>query len=302
MQRRQFFLITAAAGITADFAEGVSSETLDDKICLFTDHLDDIEGITFMEVARMLEKLGVTGVDLTVRPGGLVEPDRVTEDLPKAAEILAHYGQKIRMLTTNITTVADVGDILSTAKSLGIKYYKLGYMRYDDMDHWQERRRRARKQLAELIALGKKIGIHAGFHNHSGPIVGGVVWDCLDLVERHDKEWLGVFFDIAHATIEGGKIGWNIGFRRARARVTMGAVKDFVWERVNGKWTTRWVPLGQGMVDFDEYLPLLAETPFPGPLTLHIEYDPGGKTKAERLDRALEAADRDLKFLRKKIR
>ena len=301
MQRRQFFLTILAAGVAADSAEGASSKTLEDKICLFTDYIDHIEGITFKEVAQMLEQLGVTGVDLTVRPGGLVKPERVKEDLPKAAEVFAEHGQKIRMLNTSITSAADVGDILSTAKSLGIGYYKLGYMRYDDMDRWRERRGQARKQLAELIALGKKIGIHAGFHNHSGPVIGGVIWDCLDLVERHDKQWLGVFFDVAHATVEGGKIGWNIGFRRARERVTMAALKDFFWEKVNGKWITRWVPLGQGMVDFAAYLPLLADTPFPGPLSLQIEYDPGGKTKTERLDRAREAADRDLQFLRKRI-
>ncbi len=250
----------------------------------------------------MLEQLGVSGLDLTVRRGGLVAAERVTEDLPKAAAIFKDHGLTIPMMTTSLTAAAEAREVLKVASQVGIKYYKLGYMRYEDMNRWRERRERARKDLGELVELGKSLGIHAGFHNHSGPIVGGTLWDCLDLVEHHDKEWLGILFDIAHATIEGSKNGWNIGFRRVGNRVTMAAIKDFVWEKVKGKWRTRWVPLGEGMVPFAEYFPLLLQTKFPGPITLHIEYDPGGKTKVERIDKSLEAAARDLRFLRAQLR
>ena len=250
----------------------------------------------------MLEQLGVSGPDLTVRRGGLVKAERVTEDLPKAVAIFKDRGLTIPMITTNLTAAAEARDVLKVASQVGIKYYKLGYMRYEDMDHWRGRRERARKDLGELVELGKSLNIHAGFHNHSGPIVGGTLWDCLDLVEPHDKKWLGILFDIAHATIEGGKNGWNINFRRIRNRVTMVAIKDFIWEKVKGKWRIRWVPLGEGMVPFAEYFPLLLKTRFPGPLSLHIEYDPGGKTKVERFDKSFEAAARDLKFLREQLR
>jgi len=46
---------------------------------------------------------------------------------------------------------------------------------------------------------------------------------------------------------------------------------------------------------------LLRSTPFPGPISLHIEYDPGGSTKTERYDRSMAAAERDLKFLRTQV-
>ena len=275
---------------------------LEERICLFTDHLDDIPGITFEDIGRMVASLGLAGPDLTVRPGGVIEPGRVLEDLPKAARIFEDHGLTIPMITTSITSLADVGDILATAREVGIDYYKLGYMRYEDVVRWRSRRERAREDLADLVELGRSIGIHAGFHNHSGPIVGGTIWDCLDLVEPHDERWLGVFFDISHATIEGGKFGWQLGFRRARPRVTMAALKDFVWEKAGGEWRTRWVPLGQGMVPFDDYLPLLCQTDFPGPLSLHVEYDLGGGTRTMRLERAHEAAARDLAFLRVQLR
>jgi sugar phosphate isomerase/epimerase len=59
--------------------------------------------------------------------------------------------------------------------------------------------------------------------------------------------------------------------------------------------------LGEGVVRWSEFFAMLAAKPFEGPISLHIEYNPGGKTKAARLENSLAAAERDLKFLRQKI-
>jgi sugar phosphate isomerase/epimerase len=55
------------------------------------------------------------------------------------------------------------------------------------------------------------------------------------------------------------------------------------------------------MVNWDEFFPLLARISFPGPISVHIEYDPGGKTRAERIDNSLAAAQRDISFVRKHL-
>ena len=55
------------------------------------------------------------------------------------------------------------------------------------------------------------------------------------------------------------------------------------------------------MVNWPEFFTLLKSISFPGPISLHIEYDPGGKSKTERYDKALEAAARDLRFLRGRL-
>jgi sugar phosphate isomerase/epimerase len=102
--------------------------------------------------------------------------------------------------------------------------------------------------------------------------------------------------------IEGGKIGWNFALRRMADRIHMVAMKDFIWEEVNGKWRTRWVPLGEGMVPFDEVFAILKNVPFPGPISLHIEYDLVGTSKSARLENALAAMDRDVKFIKSKLR
>src|SRR5262245_38848632 len=97
MQRRDFLKAAIVAGATALVpeesirAEGPKSAALTERLCLFTDHLDD-SGYSYAEVASMLSQLKIAGPDLTVRAGGLVSPERVAEELPKAAAAFRDKG------------------------------------------------------------------------------------------------------------------------------------------------------------------------------------------------------------------
>jgi sugar phosphate isomerase/epimerase len=273
-----------------------------DRICLFTDHLDDF-GYSYADVARMLKELKIAGPDLTVRSGGLVLPERVAEDLPKAVAAFRDAGLTVPMISTGLTSAGDpsAAATLSTAGKLGIRYFKLGYYGYDDVTRWQARLQATRKELESLLAIGRRAGMVAGFHNHSGASVGGALWDSWELLSGLDAEAIGFYFDPAQATIEGGNHAWKLGLARLAPRLVMVAIKDFVWEQSGGEWRTRWVPLGQGMVRWGEFFAMLRKIPFDGPISLHIEYDPGGGSKTARFDNSLAAAERDLKFLRKQL-
>lgn len=281
-------------------AAAPANASLESRICLFTDHLG---GFEYREVAKMLAELKVSGPDLTLRGGGLVKPERVNEDLPKAAAIFKDHGLSIPMITTAITTAdATARSVLSAATRAGIGFYKLGYYHYKDLDRWQETLAETRTNLQGLARLGSELGIRGGVHNHAGNTVGCDLWDSWEALQQVDSSRIGFFFDPAHATIEGGGAGWKLSFRRLKPRLFMVAVKDFVFEKSAAGWKSRWVPLGQGMVRWPEFFQLLKSAEFPGPLSLHIEYDPGGSGKTERYDRALEAGARDLQFLRKSLR
>jgi len=273
-----------------------------ERLCLFTDHLDD-SGYSYADVAEMLAPLKIAGPDLTVRAGGLVLPERVVDDLPKAAVAFRDRGMSIPMITTGLTDARDphARSVLATMKTLGISHYKLGYYHYHDLATWETDLVETRKKLAGLLDLGREFGVFAGFHNHAGPGIGGVLWDTWELLKPLDPASVGFYFDPAHASIEGAKHAWKLNLQRISPRLAMVAIKDYVWEKTAKGWRTHWCPLGEGMVDWPEVFRQLARFPFPGPVSVHIEYDPGGSTRLERIDNNLAAAERDLAFVRKHL-
>lgn len=291
-------MLTMSAASAA--ASSAAPPDLASRVCLFTDHL---AGFSYEEVGRMLKDLGVTGPDLTVRRGGLVHPANVAVDLPRAVEAFSKHSLTVPMMTTTVTSAADpvARGVLETAAKLGIRYYKLGYFHYDDLAHWRATIDSTRAALQGLAKLGARLDLRAGMHNHAGDSVGCSLWDSWEAMQRVDPNRVGFFFDPSHATIEGGNTGWNLNFRRIAPKLFMVAIKDFIWEKTTQGWRTRWVPLGEGLVKWPAFIALLKATPFAGPISLHIEYDPGGKTKAEKYDRAVDAAARDLQFLKRHL-
>jgi sugar phosphate isomerase/epimerase len=233
----------------------------------------------------------------------MVAPERVTQELPKVAAALRDQGLAIPMISTGITSAQEpiARPTLAAMKKHGIRYYKLGYYPYGDVTAWKSRLAAVRKDLEGLVRLNQEMGVVAGFHNHAGPSVGGALWDSWAILQGLDAKSVGFYFDPSHATIEGGNHGWKLNFLRVSQRLKMIAIKDYVWEKSGGSWRTRWVPLGEGMVRWGEFCGLLARASFNGPISLHIEYDPGGSTRSARLEKSLEAAERDLKFLRQHL-
>src|SRR2546422_4865491 len=64
-------------------------------------------------------------------------------------------------------------------------------------------------------------------------------------------------------------------------RLKMVAAKDFYWEKTPDKgWQARNCPLGEGMVDWKYFFKAIGRAGFQGPISLHLEYDVPGSTKA----------------------
>jgi L-ribulose-5-phosphate 3-epimerase len=151
------------------------------------------------------------------------------------------------------------------------------------------------------LELSRAADATAGLHNHAGASIGGAIWDAWEMLGPLDAKDVGFYYDPGHGTLEGPRHTWKLNLERIKSRVVMIAVKDYVWEKTDRGWQTRWCPLGEGMVHWDEFFKILAKIPFAGPLSVHIEYDPGGSTRVERIDNALAAAQRDVGFVRKRL-
>ena len=55
------------------------------RYIMFSKHLQELD---VPAAGRAIKELGFDGVELTVRPKGHIEPERVTEDLPRAVDDL----------------------------------------------------------------------------------------------------------------------------------------------------------------------------------------------------------------------
>src|SRR5581483_12104453 len=103
--RRDFLKLASAAAIASTLnAHAPASNGFNGTLCFFSKHLPEMN---WQQLAQAVKKLGFGGIDLTVRPGGHVLPERATEDLPKAVAAIRAEGLSVPMITTGLTSAND---------------------------------------------------------------------------------------------------------------------------------------------------------------------------------------------------
>ena len=275
--------IAGAVGVTGGVRSGIAESQAAGKdegrakgarpaVCLFSKPLHNRP---FAELPGLLSELGVDAVDLTCRPKGHVLPERVEEDLPRAHGLLTAAGITVPMITTGILDAGQgsAEEIIKTAAGLGIRYAKLGYYPYGDLHKLHQTLADVKSRVRDVAAMCKQYGMQAGFHNHAGNTVGAALWDVWHLIRDLPADAIGSYFDIRHATVEGGQHGWRIGMSLLSPRIIMAAVKDYLWkEDPKRGWRVENVQLGTGMVRCEEAFRRIKELNFTGPISLHMEY------------------------------
>ena len=276
-------------------------------LCLFSKPAPQLN---WRELAQRARRAGFSGIDLTVRRGGHVLPERVTEDLPKAVAAIREEGLEVPMITTELLAAdhPTAEPVVSAAGKLSIPFMKPGYYHYQFVD--------VRKELAEagrqfrgLVELAQKHGVQVGYHNHSG-YIGAPVWDMARVIDTLDPKWAGYYFDLQHATSEGGVAGWRISANLVMPRLKMIAVKDFYWQQTETRaWREKDCPLGQGMCRYTDFLKMVAQAGFHGPISLHLEYQIAGVSdnqgialSRDKVDEVMAAATENLGTLKSLLR
>jgi len=259
------------------------------KICAFIKFIQDLP---YKQLADTVAELGFDGIEATVRDGGHVLPERVEEDLPKLVEALKSVGLEITVMASSVNSLAQphTRTVLRTAAALGIKRYRLAYYRYDNKKPILDQLDSLKPILKDLTQFHSKLGLQGVYQNHAGArSVGAPVWDLQRLMANHPVKDLAIAFDIRHATVEGG-LSWPLQFQLSQSHLGAVYVKDFTWDK-NRKPVN--VPLGTGHVD-TRFFSLLKESPFTGPISLHVEYLPKAGVAAN-----ITALKNDLATLRK---
>jgi sugar phosphate isomerase/epimerase len=291
LTRRGFLASSTAATLHASASFG--QPTPPEKRFSLIGFTKPFQHLSFDETADTVAEIGWDGIECPVRPKGQIEPERAADELPRLIESLRKRGKELTLLTTGITSLKQPHAelLLRTAAKLGIKRYRMGFVRYNLQRPVRDQLEELRAQFRDLAALNAELGLQAGYQNHSGrDYFGGPVWDICSILNGLDPRQLGICFDIGHATIEGG-LSWPIEARLAQPHLAAVFVKDFTWQRTAAGWREQWVLLGDGMVD-RSFFRWLKTTSFSGPISQHHEYDHGqGKEMIGKLQR-------DLKVLR----
>jgi L-ribulose-5-phosphate 3-epimerase len=276
IQNRRKFISTVAAGsVAVPFLSGIHSIIpLQDKdrypIRLFSKPLDKYN---FDFICECTAGSGIGGLDLTVRPGGKVDPQEVENLLPRLTDNAEKHNLSIDMIVTGIVSAEDpyTEKILKTASDCGVKYYRLGWFEYDSKNDIWETLQKYKRSLIDIVELNRKYKIHGGYQNHDGARVGGPVWDLHELLRDFPPEFLGSQYDVRHAMVEGNDT-WTLGMRLIAPHIKTLAIKDFTWKTSGNRPELVTVPVGEGMIDWDLYFKMVKDLNIVAPLTLHFEY------------------------------
>lgn len=292
----------AVAGQPVPKATGEMHTSSTPQIAAFTKSFQDRP---VPEVCRIFKGLGLDGLDLTVRPGGHIEPKDVGEELPKAVKAARDNGVAISLLTTAITDAdADAERILSTAADLGIRHIKLGYHRYGEFGTLAKQMDDVRKQIEAVAELAGKYKVLPCIHIHSGKFIPSHGTMLYELIRGFSPQEVGAYVDALHMTLEGGREGWRQGLDLLAPWITLAAIKNFVWEQGERdnkgqmRWHTRLVPVADGICPIPDFVGLLKKIGFSGLYSLHSEYKGRHSFKDMSTEECTAQTAEDLKFFR----
>jgi sugar phosphate isomerase/epimerase len=284
---RRRFLATAAAGVAAIGAGRLlpderhacwGAEGILPPVAVFGKIFQELK-LDFQQSAEVTAETGFDGVDCAVRPRGEISPEQAADQLPRYAEALVKNGTRMLLLATGIQDIASphARDILTTAKRLGVRRYRLGFWTHQPNVPAERLVAEIRASLKELAAMNRELGMCALFQNHSpnapntkGP-AGGDLNELYDLVKDFDPNQIGVAFDLGHAIIVHGD-QWRWHFQRLSPHIRAFYVKDV-------QRPSRFVPFGQGEFGRTGFFASLAKRNSRVPLSVHVEYEwaPAGK-------------------------
>jgi sugar phosphate isomerase/epimerase len=296
----QYAHLPSAKGSGESAARPVS-----DRFCTFTESFQDwpIE-----LVCQKFKTIGLDGLDLTVRPGGHIDPADVAKKLPAAAASAKRYGLRISMLTTAITDDNPTAErILATAGALGIDRIKLGYSRVQKFGALLSEIDQTRRRLERVARTARKHRVLPCVHVHSGdtiPASGAMAY--LVLKDFPPVE-VGAYVDPMHMTIEGGGDGWRQGLDLLAPWIALSSLKNFRWEQQSRdehgqmRWRVVKCPLDDGMAPIPAYLDALRRLGYRGLYSLHSEYRDGNSWKRLSIDETLEQTARDLAYAKRHV-
>jgi sugar phosphate isomerase/epimerase len=313
LDRRQFMGRSVGAGLTlaaprlfpASNAKAAPAGASAAKGPTFVAFSESFQAWPIPEVCQKFKAIGLDGLDLTVRPGGHIEPADAPKTLPAAVQAARDQGVRIAMLSTAIVEPDKTSEaLLATAAEQGIDRVKLGYYRYKEFGTLVQRIDEVRKQLAAVAKMAAKHKVLPCVHVHSGETIPGSGTIAYLLLMGFDPQELGAYVDPMHMTIEGGNDGWRQALDLLAPWIAISSLKNCKWITTgrdsHGQqlWATRKCPLEDGVCPLPRYFATLGKIGYHGLFTLHSEYSDRNSWKVLNAQVCLYQTRLDLEYVK----
>ena len=240
------------------------------ELILFTKPLQELD---LPGVIAFAQRVGVSGLDLALRPGFPVNPDNAAQALPEAVARCREAGLSLPLVSLP-TDFADpshpqAAAVAAACAQAGVNLVKLGYFPYRG-DYWAGFGQ-ARQALASFARLAADQGVRFCYHTHSGPYYGSNGESLAQLLAEVSPDQVGAYLDTGHQRLGGAP--WPMALDAVRSHLCALGLKDPAYHRrEDGRWQREFVPIGQGLVDWGEVFRAAREAGFAGPASIHAEY------------------------------
>ena len=269
---------------------------------MFTKHL---QVYPVEQAADVAKSLGLDGLDLTVRPGGHVEPADAENLLPGVFEAVKSRGLSIPLITTGITSAETpyAESIFRLAAEGGTRYLKLGYWRYEGFGNMVRQLDEVKARLDGIEKLAQRYGVTAVIHTHSSAFMTASGAIVAELLRDRDPDALGAYPDAGHLTAEGGDAVWKMSLDLLAPWIKVVAIKDMMWishpdaELGKLRWRTMMCPFNMGFVRWPEVFECLRQSGFEGVVSVHSEYQGSHSWRDLNTEQLIQQTRADLEYL-----
>jgi sugar phosphate isomerase/epimerase len=224
--------------------------------------------IPLPELGHLISGLGCDAIELPVRPGYQVEPERIAQDLPAAVRILGSYGVRI----TSIASVPSEPVIAACAEH-GIPLIRTmaeiggdGYMASVDA---------LQRSYTNVLPLLERYQVTLGVQNHYGNYVCSAM-GLRHLLEPFDTPQIGAVWDASHTALCGEEPEFAIDIIWPYLRMVN--LKNAFWRRTTGPeaedvtWNPYWTSGRQGLASWPRVAKELRRRNYSGVICLTAEY------------------------------
>lgn len=256
--------------------------------------------LTLEEIATQAQQAYFDSIDLLVRSGHQVEPDK-PEQLVPAAHFFKHQGLSVPMVTTDITDPEhpNTERVVAACAEASIPLIRLGYWKYDADRGYATCLVDARHQLTSLAKLAERHGVRFALQLHGGTIHGSGA-QAAALLAGIDPKFIGAYPDPGNQTVQEGREDWRFTLDVLRDRLCCIGVKNGGWFPAQlapsgqRRWHSDWLGLSEGMVPWDDIMVHLTSIGYDGLLSFHSHYEVP-------LPQAMDQTRSDLQYIQRQM-